>query len=148
MESLDLRGSTSFKIFFNVLKIKQVLLDSCSSKQMQAEDKHKALDQFSQPRTDPEVSKQCSDSFPLISFKSQQVMSPTAGSAMLEPEKRTLLLTQKNYTLWAFWMRGRLHKKFLESSALKMRRIFVSLLKRRQKRLIYCSPLMRLNPKW
>jgi len=30
---------------------------------------------------------------------------------MLEPEKRALLLTEKNYTLWAFWMRGRLLKK-------------------------------------
>jgi len=39
---------------------------------MKAEDKHKALDQSSQPRTDPEASKQYSDSFPLISFKSQQ----------------------------------------------------------------------------
>ena len=33
---------------------------------------------------------------------------------MLEPEKRTLLLTGKNCTLWAFWMRGRLLKKGLE----------------------------------
>jgi hypothetical protein len=96
-----------------MLKIKQVLLDSCSSKRMQAEDKHNALDQSSQPRTDPEASKQHSDSFPLISFKSQQVMSPTAASAMLEPEERTLLLTGKNVTLWAFWMRGRLLKKGL-----------------------------------
>ena len=32
-----------------LLKIKQVLLDSCSSKRMQAEGKHKALDQSSQP---------------------------------------------------------------------------------------------------
>ena len=55
-----------------VLKIKQVLLDSCSSKRMQAEDKNKPLDQSSQPRTDTEASKQYSDSFPLISFKSQQ----------------------------------------------------------------------------
>jgi hypothetical protein len=39
---------------------------------MQAEDKHKPLDQSSQPSTDPEASKQYSDSFPLISFKSQQ----------------------------------------------------------------------------
>jgi hypothetical protein len=42
----------------SLLKIKQVLLDSCSSKRMQAEDKHKALDQSSQPSTDPEASKQ------------------------------------------------------------------------------------------
>jgi hypothetical protein len=76
-----------------LLNIKQVLLDSFSSKLMQGEDKHKTLDQSSQPRTNPEASKQYSDSFPLISFKSQQVMSPTAASAMLEPEKRTLLLT-------------------------------------------------------
>ena len=40
-------------------------------------------------------------------------MSPSAASGMLEPEKRTLLLTGKNYTLWAFWMRGRLLKKGL-----------------------------------
>ena len=80
---------------------------------MQAGGKLKALDSYSQARTDPEASKQCSDSFPLISLKSQQVMSPTAASAMLEPEKRTLLLTGKNYTLWAFWMRGRLLKKGL-----------------------------------
>jgi len=80
---------------------------------MQAEDKHKPLDQSSQPSTDPEALKQYSDSFPLISFKSQQVMSPTAAFAMLEPEKRSLLLTGKNYTLWAFWMRGRLLKKGL-----------------------------------
>jgi hypothetical protein len=32
---------------------------------------------------------------------------------MLEPEKRTLLLTGKKYTLWAFWMQGRLLKKGL-----------------------------------
>jgi len=96
-----------------LLNIKQVLLDSFSSKLMQGEDKHKTLDQSSQPRTNPEASKQYSDSFPLISFKSQQVMSPTAASAMLEPEKRTLLLTGENYTLWAFWMRGRLLKKGL-----------------------------------
>jgi hypothetical protein len=100
-----------FRLF--LLKIKQVLLDSCSSKRIQAEDKHKALDQSSQPRTDPEASKQYSDSFPLISFKSQQFMGPNAASAMLEPEKRTLLLTGKKYTLWAFWMRGRLLKKGL-----------------------------------
>jgi len=48
-----------------------VLLDSCSSKRMQAEDKHKPLDQSSQPSTNPEALKQYSDSFPLISFKSQ-----------------------------------------------------------------------------
>ena len=59
-----------------MLKIKQVLLDSCSSKRMQAEDKHKPLYQSSQPSTDPKASKQYSDSFPLISFKSQHVMSP------------------------------------------------------------------------
>ena len=41
----------------------------------QAQHKHKALDQSLQPRTDPEASKQYSDSFPLISFKSQE-MSP------------------------------------------------------------------------
>ena len=122
-----------------VLKIKQVLLDSCSSKRMQVEDKHKPLDQSSQPSTDPEASNQYSDSFPLISFKSQQVMSPTAAFAMLEPEKRSLLLTGKNYTLWAFWMRGRLLKKGLGVICLKMRRILVSLPKRRQKRLTYCS---------
>ena len=80
---------------------------------MQAEDKHKPLDQSSQPRTDPEASKQYSDSFPLISFKSQQAMSPTAAFAMLEPENRSLLLTGKNYTLWAFWIRARLLKKGL-----------------------------------
>ena len=96
-----------------LLKIKQVLLDSCSCKRMQAEHNHKALDQSLQPRTDPEASKQYSDSFPLISFKSQQVMSPTPASGMLGPEKRTLLLTGENYTLWAFWMRGRLLKKGL-----------------------------------
>jgi hypothetical protein len=78
---------------------------------MQAEHKHKALDQSSQARTDSEVSKQYSDSFRLISFKSQQIMSTTA--AMLEPETRTLLLTLKHYTLWAFWMQGRLLKKGL-----------------------------------
>jgi len=39
---------------------------------MQAEDKHKPLDQSSQPSTETEASKQYSDSFPLISFKSQQ----------------------------------------------------------------------------
>jgi len=32
---------------------------------------------------------------------------------MLEPEKRTLFLTGKNSTLWAFWMRGKLLKKGL-----------------------------------
>jgi hypothetical protein len=32
---------------------------------------------------------------------------------MLETEKRTLPLTGKNHTLWAFWMRGRLLKKGL-----------------------------------
>jgi len=37
-----------------------------------AEHKHKTLDSPSQPRTDPEPSKQYSDSFHLISFKSQQ----------------------------------------------------------------------------
>jgi hypothetical protein len=52
-----------------VLKIKQMLLDSCLSKRMQAEHKHKALDQSSQPRTDPEASKQYSDSFPLRSLQ-------------------------------------------------------------------------------
>jgi hypothetical protein len=31
----------------------QVLLESCSSKRMEAEGKHKALDQSSQARTDP-----------------------------------------------------------------------------------------------
>ena len=56
----------------NLLKIKQVLLDSCSSKRMQSEDKHEALYQSSQARTDPEASKQYSDLFPLISFKSQK----------------------------------------------------------------------------
>jgi hypothetical protein len=40
-------------------------------------------------------------------------MSPTAAFSMPEPEKRSLLLTGKNYTLWAFWMRGRLLKKGL-----------------------------------
>jgi hypothetical protein len=40
---------------------------------MQAEHKHTVLDQSSQPRTDPEASKQYSDSFPLISFKSQHL---------------------------------------------------------------------------
>jgi hypothetical protein len=56
-----------------VWKIKQVLLDSCSSKRMQAEHKHKALDKSSQARTDSEASKQYSDSFPVISFKSQHI---------------------------------------------------------------------------
>ena len=73
----DLRLATSFPIVQRcrrlLLKIKQVLLDSCSSKRMQAEDKHKPLDQSSQPSTDPEASKQYSDSFPLILFKSQQL---------------------------------------------------------------------------
>jgi hypothetical protein len=52
---------------------------------MQAEHthKHKALDQSSQARTDPEASKQYSDSFPVILFQSQEVMRPTAASAML-----------------------------------------------------------------
>jgi len=58
-----------------VLKIKQVLLDSCSSKRMETEHKHKALDQSSHARTDPQASKQYSDSFPLMSFKSQQYLS-------------------------------------------------------------------------
>jgi hypothetical protein len=40
-------------------------------------------------------------------------MSLTAASAMLEPEKRTLLLKGKNYTPWTLWMRGRLLKKGL-----------------------------------
>ena len=80
---------------------------------MQDEDNHKAVDQPSQPSTDPEASKQYSDSFPLISFKSPQIMSPTAAFAMLEPEKRTLLLTGKSYTRWAFWMRDTLPKKGL-----------------------------------
>ena len=31
----------------------------------------------------------------------------------MEPEERTLLLTGKKYTLWAFWMRGRLLEKGL-----------------------------------
>jgi hypothetical protein len=35
-----------------MLKIKQVLLDSCSNKRMQAEHKYKALDQSLKPRTD------------------------------------------------------------------------------------------------
>jgi hypothetical protein len=78
---------------------------------MQTEQKHEALYQFSQARGDPEESKQYSDSFPLISFKSHQIMSPLDASAMLEPEKRNLLLTGKNSTLWVFWMRGRFLKK-------------------------------------
>jgi hypothetical protein len=78
---------------------------------MQTEQKHEALDQFSQARGDPEESKQYSDSIPLISFKSHHIMSPLDASAMLEPEKRNLLLTGKNSTLWVFWMRGRLLKK-------------------------------------
>jgi hypothetical protein len=45
-----------------VSKIKQVLLDLCSSKGRQSEDKHKALDQFSQSRFDPDASIQYSDS--------------------------------------------------------------------------------------
>jgi hypothetical protein len=53
-----------------VLNIKQKLLDSFSSKRMQAEGKHKALNQSSQARTDPKISKQYSDLFPLISLKS------------------------------------------------------------------------------
>jgi len=70
-----------------VLKIKQVLLDSCSSKRMQTEHKHEALDQSSQARTDPEASKQYSDSFPLISFELQQywisgLQKPWFGSAL------------------------------------------------------------------
>jgi len=47
-----------------------------SSKRMQAEGKHKARDRFSQAGADPDVSKQYSDSFPHISFKSQHVISP------------------------------------------------------------------------
>jgi len=43
-------------IWAGVLKIKQVLLDSCSSKRIQVEGKHKALDQSSQARTDPDAS--------------------------------------------------------------------------------------------
>jgi len=89
----------SYSHLLELLKIKQVLLDSCSSKRMQAQDKHKPLDQSSQPSTDPEASKQFSDSFPLISFKSQQVMSPTAAFDMLEPQKRTLLLTGKDCSM-------------------------------------------------
>jgi hypothetical protein len=45
------------------LKTKQVVLDSCSSKRMQAEGKHNALDQSLQASTDPEASKQYSNSF-------------------------------------------------------------------------------------
>ena len=82
---------------------------------MQAEHKHKALDQSSQPRTDPQASKQCRNSFPLISSKSEQLMGPTAASAMLEPEKRTLLQTGKNYTPWACEVDC--SRKVLESSA-------------------------------
>jgi hypothetical protein len=52
-----------------VLKIKQVLLDSCSSKRMQAEGKYKALNQSSQAKADPDALKQYSDSFPQISLK-------------------------------------------------------------------------------
>jgi len=48
-----------------------------------------------------------------LSLKSQQVMSPSAASAMLEPDKKNILSTGKNYTLWEFWMRGRLLKKGL-----------------------------------
>jgi len=48
------------------------------------------------------VWKQYSDSFPQTSLQPQELMSPTTASAMLEPEKRILLLTGKNYTSWAF----------------------------------------------
>jgi hypothetical protein len=57
-----------------VLKINQVVLDSCSSQRMQAENKHNTLDQSSQAKTDPEASKQYSDFFPLISLKSQPIL--------------------------------------------------------------------------
>jgi hypothetical protein len=40
---------------------------------MQVEGKHKALDQSSQARADPDASKQCSDSFPQISHRPQQM---------------------------------------------------------------------------
>jgi hypothetical protein len=30
-----------------------------------------------------------------------------------EPEMRALLITGKNYTLWVFWVQGRLFKKGL-----------------------------------
>jgi hypothetical protein len=72
-----------------LLKIKQVLLDSCSSRRMQAELMLKALDQSSQARTDPGASKQYSDSFPVTSLKSQQFMSPTTASAIWN-QKREL----------------------------------------------------------
>jgi hypothetical protein len=38
---------------------------------MQAQDEHKVLDESSQTRIDPDAWKQYSDSFPLISLKSQ-----------------------------------------------------------------------------
>jgi hypothetical protein len=63
-------------------------------------------------------------------------MRTNAASAMLEPEKRTLLLTivygHSGYELDC-------STKVSESSAMKTRRILVSLLRRRQKRLINCS---------
>ena len=86
---------------------------------MQAEHKHKALEKSSQARTDSEASKQYSGSFRLISFKSQQIMSTTTD--MLEPETRTLLLTLKHYTLWAFWMQGRLLMKGTAASEVDTR---------------------------
>jgi hypothetical protein len=48
---------------------------------MQAEGKHNAQDQSSQPRTEPEPSKQYNRSFPLISFKFQQDPQTNAAPA-------------------------------------------------------------------
>ena len=47
-----------------MLNIKQVLLETCSSRGMQAEGKHKALDQSWQARADVDTSKEYRDSFP------------------------------------------------------------------------------------
>ena len=67
---------------------------------MEAEGRHQALDQSSQARVDPEAS---------LSHNT----TGTPACVMLEPEQRTLLLTGRNYTPWAFWMRGRLLRKGL-----------------------------------
>jgi len=55
-------------------------------------------------------------SIPEILSKSQQVMRPTAASAIVEPEKRALLLTGRNWTLCSFECEVDCYRKVLISS--------------------------------
>jgi len=88
-----------------------------SSKRMQAEGKYMALDQSTQVRVDPDASIQ-------NSFLPSNLNRIATGKIILNGPS---------------WCEIDCSRKVLESSALKMRRILVSLLKRKQKRFIYCS---------